>query len=89
MGSFGVIFQRNVIKNRLVCVEGPGLIVNLTAVYARVRVRGACSQKGELTLSAEHRVRASTRDGVVEPMSPEGKTKRYKVRPVGLSVQEL
>ncbi|KIM64272.1 hypothetical protein SCLCIDRAFT_1213368 [Scleroderma citrinum Foug A] len=87
-GSFGDIFKRNAINNGLVCVECPELVKHFTEQYAKDGIRGAGGKDGELTVNRGHEIRVNMRDGAVVVTSPEGE-KRYNVRPVGASVQEL
>ena len=87
-GSFGDIFKRNAINNGLVCLECPELVQDLTDTYARDRKRGNGGKKGELTVNEGHEIRISMRDGSVVVKGPEFE-KRYVVRTVGASVQEL
>lgn len=87
-GSFGDIFKRNAINNGLVCLECPELVKDLTEKYAKNGARGAGGKDGELTVNRGHEIRVSMRDGAVLVTTPEGE-KRYNVRPVGPSVQEL
>jgi homoaconitate hydratase len=88
-GSFGDIFKRNAINNGLVCAECPELVADLTAAHAQGGMRGAGSSTGKLTVNAGHLVRISMADGKVVVTFPGGEEKRYGVRPIGPSVQEL
>lgn len=87
-GSFGDIFKRNAINNGLICLESPELVSDLTEMYAMDGRRGAGGKDGELTVNRGHTMRINMRDGNVFVSGPQGE-KRYKVRPVGASVQEL
>lgn len=87
-GSFGDIFKRNAINNGLVCLESPELVGDLTEMYAKDGRRGAGGRDGELTVNQGHMIRLNMRDGSVSVNGPQGE-KKYKVRPVGASVQEL
>ncbi|KAF9223606.1 homoaconitase [Gyrodon lividus] len=87
-GSFGDIFKRNAINNGLVCLECPELVKDLTEAYGKDGTRGAGGKKGELTVDEGHKIRISMQDGSVIIRGPEGE-KRYDVRTVGASVQEL
>jgi homoaconitate hydratase len=87
-GSFGDIFKRNAINNGLVCVECPELVADLTAAFAKDGKRGAGGRAGELTVNEGHRIQISMADGAVL-VSLAAQEKRYDVRPVGPSVQEL
>jgi homoaconitate hydratase len=88
-GSFGDIFKRNAINNGLVCVECPELVADLTNTFAKDGKRGAGGREGELTVNNGHSIHISMADGAVVVTSAGGKEKRYAVRPVGPSVQEL
>ncbi|KAI0029105.1 hypothetical protein K488DRAFT_89063 [Vararia minispora EC-137] len=88
-GSFGDIFKRNAINNGLVCVECPELITDLTAAYAKDGSRGAGGHEDELTVHKGLEISVDMRDGTVVVHGMEGGEKRYAVRPVGPSVQEL
>ncbi|KAI6025006.1 hypothetical protein PISMIDRAFT_7339 [Pisolithus microcarpus 441] len=87
-GSFGDIFKRNAINNGLICLESPELVGDLTEMYAKDGRRGAGGRDGELTVNQGHMIRLNMRDGSVSVNGPQGE-KKYKVRPVGASVQEL
>ncbi|KIJ11993.1 homoaconitate hydratase [Paxillus involutus ATCC 200175] len=87
-GSFGDIFKRNAINNGLVCLECPELVKDLTEAYGKDGKRGAGGKNGELTVNEGHEIGVSMRDGSVVVRGPEGE-KRYDVRAVGTSVQEL
>ncbi|KAI5998837.1 hypothetical protein EDD15DRAFT_2161717 [Pisolithus albus] len=87
-GSFGDIFKRNAINNGLICLESPELVGDLTEMYAKDGRRGAGGRDGELTVNTGHMIWLNMRDGNVSVNSPRGE-KKYKVRPVGASVQEL
>ncbi|KAI6125113.1 hypothetical protein EDD16DRAFT_1560123 [Pisolithus croceorrhizus] len=87
-GSFGDIFKRNAINNGLICLESPELVGDLTEMYAKDGQRGAGGKDGELTVNPGHMIRINMRDGSVFVGGPQGE-KKYKVRPVGASVQEL
>lgn len=89
-GSFGDIFKRNAINNGLVCLESPELVRDLTEKYGKDGKRGAGGNNGELTVSRGLEVKIGTIDGsvVVEGWDAEVE-KRYLVRSVGASVQEL
>ncbi|KAI6025829.1 hypothetical protein F5J12DRAFT_810620 [Pisolithus orientalis] len=87
-GSFGDIFKRNAINNGLICLESPELVSDLTEMYAMDGRRGAGGKDGELTVNRGHAMRINMRDGNVFVSGPQGE-RRYKVRPVGASVQEL
>ncbi|KIJ66823.1 hypothetical protein HYDPIDRAFT_85825 [Hydnomerulius pinastri MD-312] len=87
-GSFGDIFKRNAINNGLVCIECPGLVSDLTALYAKSGARGAGGKKGELTVDEGLEVSVDMRGGRVCVRGPEGE-REYKVGVVGASVQEL
>ncbi|KAI0315567.1 hypothetical protein OF83DRAFT_1164739 [Amylostereum chailletii] len=78
-GSFGDIFKRNAINNGLVCVECPELVKDLTEMYAKDGTRGAGGKDGDIAMTG----------GEVVVHGMEGGEKRYRVRPVGPSVQEL
>jgi homoaconitate hydratase len=90
-GSFGDIFKRNAINNGLVCVEAPALVRDLTAAFAAEGARGAGGRKGELTVDEGLRVELDMRTGalVVSGWAEGERVRRYKVRSVGASVQEL
>ncbi|TFK49527.1 homoaconitase [Heliocybe sulcata] len=88
-GSFGDIFKRNAINNGLVCIECPELVADLTREYAKDAARGAGGKNGELTVNKGMRVSVSMEHGGVSVNLPSGEEKRYQVRPVGPSVQEL
>jgi homoaconitate hydratase len=88
-GSFGDIFKRNAINNGLVCIECPALVADLTAAWARDGKRGSGGANGELTVNAGHNITISMVDGGMCVTIPGGEEKRYTVRPVGPSVQEL
>ncbi|KAH0833167.1 homoaconitase [Lanmaoa asiatica] len=87
-GSFGDIFKRNAINNGLVCLECPGLVKDLTDAYAMDGKRGSGGKKGELTVDEGHEIRINMRDGSVVVKGSKYE-KRYAVRTVGASVQEL
>ncbi|KAI6107930.1 hypothetical protein F5141DRAFT_86071 [Pisolithus sp. B1] len=87
-GSFGDIFKRNAINNGLICLESPELVGDLTEMYAKDGRRGAGGKDGELTVNPGHMIRINMRDGNVFVSGPQ-REKKYKVRPVGASVQEL
>ncbi|KAL4066839.1 hypothetical protein J3A83DRAFT_232528 [Scleroderma citrinum] len=87
-GSFGDIFKRNSINNGLVCLECPELVKDFTESYAKGGSRGAGGKDGELTINRGHEIQISMHDGAVVVTGAEGE-KRYNVRPVGASVQEL
>ncbi|KZT29662.1 homoaconitase [Neolentinus lepideus HHB14362 ss-1] len=87
-GSFGDIFKRNAINNGLVCVESPELVADLTKEYTKDGKRGAGGKDGELTVNKGMRVSVSMEDGGVTLKLPSGE-KKYQIRPVGPSVQEL
>ncbi|EIN09856.1 homoaconitase [Punctularia strigosozonata HHB-11173 SS5] len=90
-GSFGDIFKRNAINNGLVCVEAPALVAELTAAYAKDGKRGAGGRQGELTVDEGLHVEMDMRTGelVVSGWTEGERTRRYRVRSVGASVQEL
>ncbi|KAF8134865.1 hypothetical protein EV363DRAFT_1256647 [Boletus edulis] len=87
-GSFGDIFKRNAINNGLVCLECPELVKDLTDAYTRDGKRGGGGKKGELTVNEGHEIRINMRDGSVVVKGRDYE-KRYTVRTVGASVQEL
>ncbi|TFY62735.1 hypothetical protein EVG20_g6592 [Dentipellis fragilis] len=88
-GSFGDIFKRNAINNGLVCIESPELVADLTAAYAKDGRRGAGGKDGELTVDKGLQISIGMADGAVVVKGLEGGEKKYVVRPVGPSVQEL
>ncbi|KAJ3480058.1 hypothetical protein NLI96_g8619 [Meripilus lineatus] len=89
-GSFGDIFKRNAINNGLVCIESPELVADLTEAYAKAGVRGSGGKDGELTVNKGHGVDVKVVEGALEVKWPgEESARRYVVRPVGESVQEL
>lgn len=87
-GSFGDIFKRNAINNGLVCLECPELVADLTQQYAKDGKRGAGGKEGELTVDKGFEVAIGMQDGEVV-LKTGGGEKRYRVKPVGPSVQEL
>lgn len=88
-GSFGDIFKRNSINNGLVCIESPELVADLTQAYAKDGKRGAGGRDGELTVNKGLEVSVSMKNGTVVVKGLEGGEKKYTVKPVGPSVQEL
>ncbi|THH16668.1 hypothetical protein EW146_g4002 [Bondarzewia mesenterica] len=88
-GSFGDIFKRNAINNGLVCVECPELVADLTQAYAKDGARGTGGKDGELTVNKGLMISVGMADGEVVVTGLEGGEKRYRVKPVGPSVQEL
>ena len=89
-GSFGDIFKRNAINNGLVCLESPELVQHLTEIYTEHGKRGAGGRDGELTVDKGMDIAVSMADGkVVVSMGSLGLKEIYKVKPVGVSVQEL
>ncbi|KAI0048946.1 homoaconitase [Auriscalpium vulgare] len=88
-GSFGDIFKRNAINNGLVCVECPELVADLTRAYALAGVRGAGGANGELTVNEGMTISVQMGSGEVVVGGLAGGERRYAVRPVGPSVQEL
>ncbi|KAF8506149.1 hypothetical protein BU17DRAFT_101008 [Hysterangium stoloniferum] len=88
-GSFGDIFKRNSINNGLICIESPELVADLTDAYAADGRRGHGGKNGELTVTPGHSIEVQMSTGDVVVTLPDGTTKKYLVRPVGSSVQEL
>lgn len=88
-GSFGDIFKRNAINNGLVCLECPELVADLTAQYGKDGKRGAGGINGELTVIPSSDIQIDMTNGNIVVKSAKGEQKRYLVRPVGPSVQEL
>ena len=71
-------------------MECPELVSDLTARYGIDGKRVGKSLNGEATVDTGHEVRISMRDGEVLVVDEKnGDVKRYRVRPVGASVQEL
>ncbi|KAF8656832.1 hypothetical protein AX16_002380 [Volvariella volvacea WC 439] len=88
-GSFGDIFKRNAINNGLVCLECPDLVKDLTDSHAKNGKRGAGGHEGELTVDKGYQIQIGMRDGQILLTCADGSERRYKVKPVGSSVQEL
>lgn len=87
-GSFGDIFKRNAINNGLICMECPELLADLTNQFAEGKTRAGKGVNGEATVQPGFEISISMVDGGVTVRTPEGE-KRYLVRTVGASVQEL
>jgi homoaconitate hydratase len=88
-GSFGDIFKRNSINNGLICMESPELLADLTDAYAAGGKRGQGGKNGELTVTPGYSIKVQMSTGEVVVTLPNGTTKKYQVRPIGSSVQEL
>lgn len=88
-GSFGDIFKRNAINNGLVCMECPELVADLTSEYAKDGKRGSGGKHGELTVIPNFEIAVDMQDGAVAVTRADGSTRKYIVRPIGPSVQEL
>lgn len=88
-GSFGDIFKRNAINNGLVCMECPDLVADLTSQFAKDGKRGAGGIDGKLTVNPNFDIQLDMTNGDVVVKAASGEVKRYAVRPIGPSVQEL
>lgn len=87
-GSFGDIFKRNSINNGLVCLECPDLVADMTHLFAKDGKRGAGGKDGNLTVNPGWTIVVSMTNGEVQVTTSEGE-RRYRIKPVGASVQDL